>query len=125
MSDAAAKQPPSARDIWQEFHWAFFIDTQALILCMKRFGQFYDRGDWPRAAVELEAAAEIMAASGAAMELAGSFPRAAYEREVRVSMTPPNVASDGFSGLMSWEHGVLVAQWRDLRRRFGDLPGGR
>lgn len=114
--------PPKPRDIWQEFHWAFFIDTQGLILCMKRFALMLERRDIPGATIELDAAADIMRASAAAMALAGSFTRAEYETEVRLSMAPPNVATDGFSGLMSWEHGVLVSLWRSLRPVFADLP---
>ena len=114
--------PPRPREIWQEFHWAFFLDTQGLILCMNRFELLLDRGDLAGARTELETAATLMRASAAAMRLAGSVPRADYETEIRVSMTPPNVASEGFSGLMSWEHGALVALWRRLRPRFADLP---
>jgi hypothetical protein len=114
--------PPSPREIWKEFHWAFFIDTQGLILCLRRFALLLDRGDVGAARIELHAAAELMDASAAAMRLAGSFPRSAYEDEIRPSMTPPNVASAGFSGLMSWEHGALVNLWRSLRPRFEALP---
>ncbi len=114
--------PPAARDIWQEFHWAFFLNTQGLILSLQRFALLQDAGDMPGAAAELDAAAALMDASAAAMALAGSFTRAQYEAEVRPSMTPPHVQSDGFSGLMSWEHGVLVNLWRSLRPRFATLP---
>lgn len=114
--------PPAPREIWQEFHWAFFLDTQGLILSLRRFALLLDRGAVEDAAAELEAAGEIMQASAAAMHLAGSFTRAAYEAEVRPSMTPPHVQTEGFSGLMSWEHGVLVALWRSLRPRFAALP---
>ncbi len=114
--------PPPPRQIWQEFHWAFFLNTQGLILCLRRFALLLDRDDIAGAAVELDAAAALMDASAAAMQLAGSFTREEYERDVRVSMSPPNVQSEGFSGLMSWEHGVLVNLWRDLRPRFAALP---
>lgn len=116
------RTPPTARQIWQEFHWAFFLNTQGLILCLRRFALLLDRDDIPGAAAELDAAAELMDASAAAMQLAGSFTREEYEADVRVSMTPPNVKSEGFSGLMSWEHGVLVNLWRELRPRFAALP---
>lgn len=116
------RTPPSPREIWQEFHWAFFLDTQGLILSLRRFSLLLDRGDIPAAAAELDTATELMDASTAAMQLAGQVPREDYEGDVRTSMTPPNVQSDGFSGLMSWEHGVLVNLWRTLRPRFGSLP---
>ncbi|MBK4215979.1 hypothetical protein JJJ17_08590 [Paracoccus caeni] len=114
--------PPAPREIWQEFHWAFFLYTQGLILCLKRFAFLLDANRIDAARGELETAAELMRASATAMQLAGSFTREEYETDVRVSMTPPNVRSDGFSGLMSWEHGVLVNVWRNLRPRFADLP---
>ncbi|MDO5611881.1 MAG: hypothetical protein Q4G14_01400 [Paracoccus sp. (in: a-proteobacteria)] len=116
------RTPPAARDIWQEFHWAFFLNTQGLILSLQRFALLQDAGDMAGAAGELDAAAVLMDASAAAMQLAGSFTRADYETEVRPSMTPPHVQSEGFSGLMSWEHGVLVNLWRSLRPRFAELP---
>lgn len=115
-------KPPAAREIWQEFHWAFFLDTQALILCMRRLTLSLDRHQIGTARIELETAAELMDASAAAMQLAASFTRAEYEGEIRPSMTPPNVECPGFSGLMSWEHGVLVNLWRSLRPRFATLP---
>lgn len=116
------RMPPAARDIWQEFHWAFFLNTQGLILSLQRFALLLDEGDLAAAAAELDAAAVLMDASAASMQLAGSFTRTEYEAEVRPSMTPPNVQSEGFSGLMSWEHGVLVNVWRGLRAHFADLP---
>lgn len=114
--------PPAPHEIWREFHWAFFVDVQGLILCFGRFARMLDLGDMARAEVELEAAAELMQAAGAAMRLAGSFAPEDYQSSVRASMTPPNVASSNFSGLMSWEHGTLVRLWRDLRGRFATLP---
>ncbi|MEP2639441.1 hypothetical protein [Roseobacter sp.] len=114
--------PPKPIDIWQEFHWAFFLDTQGLILCMKRLGLMLDRHNINGARVELDAAAQIMTASGAAMALAGSFTRESYETQIRETMMPPHVASEGFSGLMSWEHGILVNIWRGLRPKFAGLP---
>ncbi|MEM8570011.1 MAG: siderophore biosynthesis protein [Pseudomonadota bacterium] len=117
-----SRLPPSAREIWKEFHWAFFIDTQGLILCMKRFERALNQGDLEAACVELNAASDLMEASAAAMVLAGMFTREEYETDIRVSMAPPNVSSEGFSGLMSWEHGVLVGIWRDLRSKFSSLP---
>lgn len=114
--------PPAAHEIWQEFHWAFFLNTQGLILSLRRFALLLDRGDIDGASAELDAASGIMHASAASMTLAGSFTRTEYENEIRVTMAPPHVQSEGFSGLMSWEHGALVNLWRELRPRFADLP---
>jgi hypothetical protein len=117
-----SRRPPSPLAIWREFHWAFFIDVQGLIICLGRFEAQLERGRLRAAEEELNAASVLLTASAAAMELAASFTREAYETAVRVTMTPPTVRSDNFSGLMSWEHGVLINLWRRLRPRFAELP---
>lgn len=115
-------QVPSPHSIWREFHWAFFLNVQGLIICLRRFSAELDAGRMHAAERELETAAVLLTASAAAMELAACFTRDVYETTIRVSMMPPRVKSDDFSGLMSWEHGVLVNVWRDLRPRFAELP---
>jgi hypothetical protein len=108
--------------IWQNFHWAFFINTQGLIVCLRRFEVYLLEANLLQAQVELETATTLMMASGAAMELAGSFSRQAYDQAVRPTMMPPQVQSHDFSGLMSWEHAVLVQLWKSLRPTFVALP---
>jgi hypothetical protein len=108
--------------IWQDFHWAFFINTQGLIICLRRFEAFFLEENLFQAQIELETATTLMLASGAAMELAGSFSPQAYAEDVRLSMMPPHVQSHDFSGLMSWEHAVLVRLWKGLRPTFACLP---
>lgn len=118
-------QPNSIVDpqnIWKVFHWSFFVNIQGLIICLSRFEMDLAKGNIPAAQIELETAAQLMIASGAAMELAGSFSRQEYESEVRPTMTPPYVQSDHFSGLMSWEHSWLVRIWKKLRPIFEKLP---
>ncbi|ODN72172.1 siderophore biosynthesis protein [Methylobrevis pamukkalensis] len=116
------RPPPSPLAIWREFHWAFFLDVQGLILCLGRFEAHLAEGRLAAAEEELDTASVLLTASAAAMEMAAAFTREVYETTVRVSMTPPTVRSEDFSGLMSWEHGVLVNLWRRLRPRFADLP---
>ncbi|WGF87877.1 siderophore biosynthesis protein [Marinivivus vitaminiproducens] len=116
------RTPPSPEAIWREFHWAFFINVQALIISLKRFKYFLDKGLIEEAEDDLSTAANLLIASAASMDLAASFSREVYETTIRTSMMPPAVRSDGFSGLMSWEHGVLVNLWRELRPQFGNLP---
>ncbi|QLE54761.1 siderophore biosynthesis protein [Nostoc sp. TCL26-01] len=111
-----------AQQIWKVFHWSFFINTQGLIICLNRLEMKLAVGNISAAQIELETAAELMMASGAAMELAGSFSRQEYESQVRPSMTPPYVQSADFSGLMSWEHSWLVKIWKRLRPVFERLP---
>jgi hypothetical protein len=116
------RRPPSPLAIWREFHWAFFINVQGLIICLGRFETHLQRGLLKAAEEELNAASVLLTASAASMELAAGFTREVYENTVRVTMMPPTVRSENFSGLMSWEHGVLLNIWRRLRPRFADLP---
>lgn len=108
--------------IWKGCHWLFIVDIQGLIICMRRFEINLIAGNLPQAQVELETATDLMLASGAAMELAGSFSRQEYEHQVRPTMSPPHVQSNDFSGLMSWEHASLVEIWKRLRPVFETLP---
>ncbi|ACB52397.1 hypothetical protein cce_3049 [Crocosphaera subtropica ATCC 51142] len=107
---------------WKGFHWAFFINIQGLIICLQRFEKYVMTEDIPKAKIELETATQLILASGAAMQLAGSFNRQEYENKVRQTMTPPSVQSENFSGLMSWEHASLIQLWKKLRPVFETLP---
>jgi hypothetical protein len=111
-----------SQQIWRGFHWSFFIDIQGLLICLQRFESQLAQGRLAQAQTELETAETLMLASGAAMELCGSFSRDDYERQVRPSMMPPHVQSDDFSGLMSWEHAALMHVWKHMRRIFQRLP---
>lgn len=117
-----SRRPPSPLAIWREFHWAFFLNVQGLIICLSRFEALLQRGRLQAAGKELATASVLLTASAAAMELAAAFPRETYESTVRVTMMPPAVASEDFSGLMCWEHGVLLTIWRRLRPSFAELP---
>lgn len=110
------------QQIWQGFHWLFLVDIQGLIICLRRFELNLTAGNLYQAQVELETATDLMLASGAAMELAGSFSRQEYENQVRPSMTPPQVKSNDFSGLMSWDHASLTEILKRLRPAFEMLP---
>jgi hypothetical protein len=111
-----------ANQIWKRFHYVFFIDIQALIICLKRFHQAMRLANIIQAKQELKTASILLQASGAAMTLAGSFNRQDYEANVRLTMMPPNVQSDNFSGLMSYDHAVLMHLWKQLTPWFKDLP---
>ena len=112
--------PP--QQIWRGFHWSFFIDIQGLLICLQRFESQLAQGHLAQAQTELETAESLMLASGAAMELCGSFSPDDYEYQVRPSMTPPHVQSNDFSGLMSWEHAALMQVWKRMRQLFQNLP---
>lgn len=116
------QSPPSPYAIWREFHWAFFMNVQGLIVSLLRFELQLKRGQLNDAAHELDAASVLLTSSAASMELAASFTTDDYESKIRVSMSQPSVESDDFSGLMSWEHAVLISIWRRLRTSFENLP---
>lgn len=113
---------PSPQDIWQGFHWSFFINVQGLIISLSRFEAQLALGNLLEAEVELATATDLMLASGASMELAGSFSHTQYEQSVRPTMAPPQVNTTNFSGLMSWEHAALMQIWKRLRPAFATLP---
>lgn len=108
--------------IWKGFHWSFFISIQGLIICLRRFEISVALENLAQAQIELETATDMMIASSAAMELAGSFSKQEYKHQVRKTMMPPHVQSKNFSGLMCWEHASLVQLWKRLRPVFGTLP---
>lgn len=110
------------QQIWKKCHWLFFVNVQGLIICLRRFELSLTANNLSQAQIELETATSLMLASGAAMELAGSFSRQEYEHQVRPTMLPPHVESHDFSGLMSWEHASLVEIWKRLRPVFETLP---
>lgn len=111
-----------AQKIWKGFHWSFFINIQGLIICLRRFEYSLALGDLEVAQTELATATDLMNASGAAMQLAGSFSRQMYESQVRPTMSPPYVKADNFSGLMCWEHAALMQIWKRLGSTFKHLP---
>lgn len=110
------------QQIWKKCHWLFFINIQGLIISLRRFELNLACDDLSQAQLELEAATSLMLASGAAMELAGSFSRQEYEHQVRPTMLPPQVETQDFSGLMSWDHAALIEIWKRLRPVFANLP---
>ncbi|MEA5539004.1 hypothetical protein VB834_08160 [Limnoraphis robusta Tam1] len=112
----------NSHQIWQGFHWSFFVNIQGLIICLSRFEKHLTSGNLSQAQIELKTASDLMLASGAAMSLAGSFSRAEYEEYIRPTMAPPNVQSADFSGLMSWDHAWLMQIWKRLRPHFQQLP---
>lgn len=122
--DAAASgsAAPSAWEVWLGFHWCFFLDTQGLVLALLRFDATRADTDPAPAVHELDTASVLLRASGAAMRLASAFKPQTYDDEVRPAMMPPQVQSDRFSGLMSWDHARLVRLWQQLRPVFAALP---
>ncbi|MEM9272770.1 MAG: siderophore biosynthesis protein [Cyanobacteria bacterium P01_F01_bin.143] len=115
-------QAKKLEQLWIGFHWLFFVDVQGLIICLLRFENQLEANNLIEAEVELATATKLMLASGSAMELAGSFSREEYEQQVRPTMMPPQVRSENFSGLMSWDHALLMKIWKRLSPVFKTLP---
>lgn len=109
---------PRAEEVWRQFHWAFFVNTQGLMIALKRFEEAFSDGDEVSASLELRAATDLLRSAASSMELAGAFTRDEYEHEVRPSMSQPNVALDNFSGLMSWDHTAMIRLWRRMQPSF-------
>ena len=61
---------PQGQTLWRGFHWAFFVNVQGLIICLRRFEAQLARGQLDQAQTELQTATELLLASGASMELA-------------------------------------------------------
>lgn len=121
-NDLANALEIDAAQIWKGFHWSFIVQVQGLIICLQRFERSLVSGNLVMAQTELETATDLMLASSAAMQLAGSFSPRDYAQQIRPSMMPPQVQSDNFSGLMSWEHAALIQIWKRLSPAFGALP---
>ncbi len=99
--------PPQQR--WIHGHRLFFTLTQAAIVGLQ------DALAAPRArscGPGVQATRVFLHASAAAMRLTTSFPRSAYEHIVRPSMSPPQHSAQGFSGLWSADHRVLITRLR-------------
>lgn len=111
-----------ALEIWKKSHWVFSINIQCLIICLLRFEIEIAEENLINAGIELETAAELMLASAAAMELAGSFSRQIFEEQIRPMMMPPNVKSEEFSGLMLWEHAYLMSVLKKIQPVYKSIP---
>ncbi len=108
--------------IWKRFHWIFFVFIQGMSVCLLRFGKELESGNITQAGTELETAADLMVGAGASMVFAGNFSRQEYEEQVRQTMVQPNVNSNEFSGLMSYDHAYLVTLWKRYKPHFKTLP---
>ncbi|MEH2460175.1 hypothetical protein [Nostoc sp.] len=84
---------PQSLEIWKKLHWSFFSMIQALNIGLQRFEQAMINENLALAQAELESAATLMLASGAAMELAASFNPVDYDQQIRPTMIPPHVES--------------------------------
>jgi hypothetical protein len=106
---------------WKKGHHVFFLFLQGLIMSVHRFERALKLRNNLKAGKALSTATNLMWGSAAALRYAGDFPEKIYDNFVRVSMSPPNV-NDGFSGLLSFDHAVLIRQLIQLKETFKQLP---
>ena len=109
-------------EVWQGFHWSFFINVQGLIIAMLRFEKYMTLENITAAKTELNTAAELMLSAAASMELAGGFSQEEYNHYIRPTMMPPKVKSEDFSGLMFWDHAYLMVVWKKIQPFFKNMP---
>jgi hypothetical protein len=108
---------------WRVGHHLFFVLIQGLILALRRFELATTKSMQVEAALHLESATSLLWASAVVMRFAGDFPEKDYDDQVRSTMMPPRV-SDGFSGLLSHDHRVMLEILKRLRPVFAQLPAG-
>ncbi|MFD5554672.1 hypothetical protein ACFWIA_12645 [Streptomyces sp. NPDC127068] len=98
----------SAWEKWIHGHRLFFALTQATVVALKHA---ITRPEDPVATIEgSDSAIAFLHASAAALRLTAAFSRDAYHRAVRPAMAPPVHPAEGFSGLWSADHRVLVQE---------------
>jgi hypothetical protein len=108
---------------WRIGHHLFFILIQGLVLALRRFEFALEVGSTQDAASRLESATSLLWASAIAMRFAGDFDPDEYNYDVRPTMAPPQVP-DGFSGLLSQDHHVMIEILKRLRPVFAAPPLG-
>lgn len=114
IAPITVEAPELAR--WINGHHAFFPLIQALVLTHSVLIQALLHGERERAAEGLWLSSLLLRSSAAAMRLAGDMAPAEYATVVRPTMP------EGFSGLMSADHAVLLNMVRSLKRYAQQRP---
>ncbi|MET9465460.1 hypothetical protein ABZY44_11710 [Streptomyces sp. NPDC006544] len=99
----------TVRQRWIQGHQLFFALTQATVVALRHALRAPSPAD---SAHGLESAAHFLRASASALRITASFGAQDYHDSVRPSMAPPQ-APQGFSGLWSADHRVLVQSLRE------------
>lgn len=99
---------------WLRGHHMFAVLSQGLILCFTDVARFHARGETAGTIAAADAAAFLLKASAASLELTGDMPPAHYNDVVRNAMAPP-IMPPGFSGLHSRDHRHLVKCMKDAK----------
>lgn len=110
--------PAAAARRWLRGHQIFLVLTQAMLVALAGLDETSPE---PARLQAIERLTALMVASSAALQLTGDFAAEIYDDVIRPTMAPPFMP-DGFSGLFSSDHRMLVSRLRDLRPLldFGD-----
>ena len=92
---------------WIVGHQIFAVLTQGLVMALQDFEAAMAEGDAAVAAGGLALGADLLVASAVAFRFACDFPPELYRDVIRPRMMPPHM-QEGFSGLLSADHRVLV-----------------
>jgi hypothetical protein len=99
---------------WIRGHRIFAVLTQCLIFEVGLFEEANRSQDWSGVGESAEALGQLLRACAWSLELTGDYPAQMYESLVRETMSPPN-QPDGFSGLLSSDHHLLVKRLREAK----------
>jgi hypothetical protein len=110
-----------ALERWETGHHLFSILIQALIVVHKQLARGIEVKDWNVVDETLTEATQLWFACAAAFHFTGDFPRSDFQTIVRPSMEPPH-EREGFSGLFSPDHAVLLQVIEKLRPLLLKLP---
>ena len=113
--------PPEALMRWENGHHLFFVLIQALIVVHKRLEQALNNKDWKAGNEHLTDATQLWWACAAAFHFTGDFTPEAFDTIIRPSMAPPH-EREGFSGLLSADHGYLMKSLKTLKPLLETLP---
>jgi hypothetical protein len=108
---------------WILGHQAFHLQLIAMLTVLDRCRQGLQLDDRPLLVRALNDLRTLLDASTANMKYTASFSPALYMQAVRPSMMPPHL-SPGFSGQLSHEHHLLLAEVKRLRVALETRWGG-
>lgn len=108
---------------WILGHQTFHLQLVAMLSVIDRCREGLEKGDRPLLTRSLGDLRRLFDASTANMVYTASFSPHLYVEAVRPSMMPPYL-SPGFSGQLSHEHHLLLAELRRLRVALEGRWGG-
>jgi hypothetical protein len=105
---------------WVLGHQVFAILTQGIAFALQDFEAADRESRLWHAGMALGLAADLLIASGTAFRFTADFQASDYRDVVRPSMMAEHVG-EGFSGLLSIDHRLLVAMFGRLRPAMGEI----